>query len=162
MKIKKTFSPKNLDEIEEHSQKNRLITKNSEVLVNLLEESGVLGKFVLELWDKERNQRIGRLEYNETEDSYLQIKSLAIENSYQGQGLSLRLYRELLNLTKEKKLIGIKSDTVVQGGALGAWKKLSNELEIDVNPEIKNEYNTFVEKFFQTQFLQHQMPFSRL
>ena len=98
----------------------------------------------LEVFDKEMNIQIGTLYFNEVENSF-EIKEVAIDSKYSGNEAGLNLYKELIELGKNKNLESIKSDCVVQGGAIAVWKKLQDEgYIININPKIKEKYEEFL------------------
>lgn len=96
----------------------------------------------LEALDK--NIDIGNVYYNEINNSF-EIKESIRDPKYSGNEVGLNLYKELIRIAETKKLDSIKSDSMVQQGAMVIWKKLIDlGYHININPKIKDKYQEFV------------------
>jgi N-acetylglutamate synthase-like GNAT family acetyltransferase len=79
------------------------------------------GSYKIELLNKNDQKSIGTITYDydlNEKIKMIKIRTVGVSPEYQRQEFSMQLYHRLLDLVKEKGLAGIRSDEIVQGGAL--------------------------------------------
>lgn len=119
------------------------------------ESDNGFGEKIIKLFDKNKNL-IGNICFDYPKDDLhgkIKIKFIATDPKFQRKDISLNLYKHLIELAKSKGLIGIKSDNVVQGGALASWKKLEDEgYNLIVNPTVTEKYLAFKDTYSEGKF----------
>ena len=105
------------------------------------------GDFMIQLLNKDNQESIGTITYDYDLDSQspmINIRTVGVTPKYQRQDFSKKMYQCLIDLAKIKKLQGIRSDQIVQGGALASWKKLKDDgYNIAVHPDLENKFDEF-------------------
>lgn len=111
---------------------------------------------MIKLLNRENQEEIGTMTYDcdkKTEKSMIKIRTAVIDLKYQRQDLSKKMYKFLIDLAKEKELQGIRSDQVVQAGALASWKKLKEDgYDILVRPDLEESFADFCKFYNEDKF----------
>lgn len=114
------------------------------------------GDFMIKLLNKDNQEEIGTMTYDydeNSERSMIKIRTVGIDIKYQRQDFSKKMYQFLIDLAKSKKLNGVKSDQVVQGGALASWKKIKDDgYDVLVHPELENKFQEFCKFYNENKF----------
>ena len=119
------------------------------------------GSYKIELLNQGNHENMGTVTYDydlNGENSMIRIKTIGISMEHQRQDFSMKLYNRLLDLCKEKNLSGIRSDEVVQGGALASWKKLQEQgYDLSVFPELSDKYKEFCKAYDEGKYFKDQL-----
>lgn len=114
------------------------------------------GDFMIKLLNKDNQKEIGIMTYDydeNSEKSMIKIRTVGVDPEYQRQDLSKKMYQFLIDLAKEKELKGVRSDQVVQGGALASWKKLKDDgFDVLVHPDLENKFEEFCKFYDENKF----------
>lgn len=114
------------------------------------------GDFMIKLLNKKNQEEIGTMTYDydkNLERPMIKIRTVGVDIKYQRQDFSKKMYQFLIDLAKTKKLNGIKSDQVVQGGALASWKKLKDDgYNVLVHPELESKFEEFCKAYNENKF----------
>lgn len=114
------------------------------------------GDFMIKLLNKDNQEEIGTMTYDYDENSerpMIKIRTVGVDIKYQRQDFSKKMYQFLIDLAKTKKLNGVKSDQVVQGGALASWKKIKDDgYDVLVHPELENKFEEFCKFYNENKF----------
>lgn len=120
-----------------------------------------LGKKKIRLLNKENQGLIGSISFDyisKNEVEFIKVRFIGIKDIYNGKDLSLDLYKQLINLAQQKKLNGICSDEVIQGGAIASWKKLQEQgFKVSVYPKLLNKYNEFCKTYDEGKYFKDQL-----
>jgi len=112
------------------------------------ENDNEFGARIIKLFNKENNELIGNISFDYDIDKMIKVRFVGVDDKYKRNDLSLELYKHLIELSKNKNLDGIKSDQVVQGGALASWKKLKESgFDLSVYPELQNKFDEFCKTY---------------
>jgi len=78
----------------------------------------------------------------------IKVRFVGVDDKYKRGDISIKLYQYLIDMAAGKDLNGIKSDQVVQGGALASWKKLKESgYDLSVYPELQNKFDEFCKTY---------------
>ncbi|MFA4942614.1 MAG: hypothetical protein WC564_03200 [Patescibacteria group bacterium] len=109
------------------------------------------GSYKIELLNKNDQKSIGTITYDydlNEKIKMIKIRTVGVSPEYQRQEFSMQLYHRLLDLVKEKGLAGIRSDEIVQGGALASWKKLKEEgYNVLVHQNLQDKFDEFCKTY---------------
>jgi hypothetical protein len=111
------------------------------------------GKKAIELYTEGKSESIGSITYDypsmeRGSGNMFRVRFTGVDSKYSGQELALRLYEQLITLAKSKGMDGIRSDSVVQAGALATWKKLVDRgYDVQVNPEVEEQWQAFLQAY---------------
>lgn len=124
----------------------------SQEIDNSNNSDGEKGEKTFSLFNKQNEDRIGSIYYDYPKEqsvtNTLKVRSVGLEEKYRGQNLGIKLYEHLMDLSKEKGLEGIRSDSTVQGGGLVVWKKLTDAgYKLEINPLVEEVYKEFVDTY---------------
>ncbi|MDP2922361.1 MAG: hypothetical protein Q8O30_01390 [Candidatus Omnitrophota bacterium] len=119
------------------------------------------GSYKIELLNKDNQEGVGTITYDYDligETPMIKIRTVGVSLEYQRQDFSMQLYHRLLDLVKEKSLAGIRSDEIVQGGALASWKKLQEQgFNVSIYPELLNKYKEFCKAYDEGKYFKDQL-----
>ncbi len=150
-----TFDPIFRAEKKESEQKIETVLSDEE------DNNNELGEKKIKLLNKENQDLIGSISFDyisKNESEFIKVRFAGIEDSYSRKDLSLDLYKQLINLAQQKKLNGICSDEVVQGGAIASWKKLQEQgFNVSVYPGLLNKYNEFCKTYNEGKYFKDQL-----
>lgn len=124
----------------------------SQEIDNLNNNDGEKGEKTFSLFNKQNEDKIGSIYYDYPKEkpitNTLKVRSVGLEEKYRGQNLGIKLYEHLMDLSKEKGLEGVCSDSTVQGGGLVVWKKLADKgYNLEVNPLVEEVWKEFVDTY---------------
>lgn len=129
-----------------HKKENLSLIFSGELENEQAAEGNEISKRI-EVYDKERGVKIGSLKYNVVGDS-IKINEVIRDLQFSGNEIGLNLYKELIRIAKNQNLRSIRSDCVIQGGALAVWKNLRDEgYVITINPLVTERYERFLEAY---------------
>ncbi len=107
------------------------------------------------------DEQIGGLDFEQyPEDKFIKINKATLDNKYKGNDLGMKLYETLISFAKENNFEKIKSDNIVQGGAIAVWIKLSDKYKVLVNPSIQEKYTEFVKIYKDNKFFKDYLSVS--
>lgn len=133
-------------------KKENLVFDFSNILENTEKHNYKKAGKRLEILDN--NKVIGNVYFNE-EGNSIQIKETMTDAEYSGNNTGFSLYKELIRLAKERKFSNIKSDSMVQRGAIIIWKKLKDErYDITVNSKVIEKYQEFIDTYNKGEYFQ--------
>lgn len=129
--------------------------EDSEKIETILSEeennNNEYGEKKLLLRNKENQELIGNISFDyiiKDDNKMIKVRFTGIEDAYKRKDLAVELYKELIRLAEQKKLNGICSDQIVQGGALACWKKLQEQgYTLEVNPILVTKYEEFCKTY---------------
>ena len=93
------------------------------------------------------NESIGKLIFFQNDPDYgaIRISEVFLKSEYQGMGIGLKFYEDLISYAKGNHFNKVASGFSVQGGALVVWIKLAEKYQVVVNPEAKDINNKNVD-----------------
>lgn len=119
------------------------------------------GEKKIRLLNKDTQEFIGSISFDyisKNDGKFIKVRFAGVGDAYSRKDLSLNLYKQLINLAQQKKLNGICSDIVVQGGALASWKKLQEQgFNVSVYPELLDKYNEFCKTYEEGKYFKDQL-----
>lgn len=155
IKIMPTFDPVFRVEKKESEQKIETVLSDDE------DNNNEFGEKKIRLLNKENQGLIGSISFDyisKNEGKFIKVRFAGIEDAYSRKDLSLDLYKQLISLAQQKKLNGICSDEVIQGGAIASWKKLQEQgFNVSVYPELLNKYNEFFKTYNEGKYFKDQL-----
>jgi hypothetical protein len=145
------ITPKDQSEFRPEAKKQELI----DLHLVIVESKGSDYK---EVHMTHREEEIGNLEFRQySEDKFIKVIQTVIDHRYTRNELGLKLYESLISFAKENSLTKIKSDRIVQGGAIATWIKLSDKYKVLVNPQIEEKYNELVQIYKSSKFFKESL-----
>ena len=156
--IKKTKDPIYREKKEQNNETPNFLFSEEE------DNNNGFGQKIIKLFDENKNL-VGNISFDYPDNNpskMLQIKFVGVAPAFQRQDISLNLYKHLIELAKNKDLNGIKSDNVVQGGALASWKKLEDEgYDLIINPAVQKKYKEFVNAYDEGKFFKESLSVAK-